>query len=125
LQVNGKISVSEGHFISDQVMYRLRKRFPDIKDVIIHIDPEDDETVHPCQSLPSRKELLAELQAIPATAELWPSIDDLMLHYNGGKLQLELRLTEIPTPEAIRAFQQACVHITCIEQVNFFTNIVR
>ncbi|QTR48282.1 cation transporter [Thiothrix litoralis] len=124
LQVNGRISVSEGHFISDQVMHRLRKRFPDIKDVIIHIDPEDDETAHPSQNLPSREELLATLQAMPATAALWPAIDDFTLHYNDGKIQLELMLQETPSPEAIRTFQQACDSITCIEHLGFFTKLV-
>ena len=124
LQVNGKISVSEGHFISDQVMYRLRKRFPDIKDVIIHIDPEDDETGHPCQDLPSREALLAELQAIPSSAALWPTIEDFTLHYNAGKLQLEVMLKEMPSSEALKGFQQACTSITSIKHVSFFTKKV-
>lgn len=124
LQVNGRISVSEGHFISDQVMHRLRKRFPDIKDVIIHIDPEDDETSHPCQNLPTRKELLAQLQALPSTAALWPDIADVTLHYNDGKIQLELILKETSSPEAIQAFRQACSNITCIKQIKIFTKLV-
>ncbi|MBU0654797.1 MAG: cation diffusion facilitator family transporter [Gammaproteobacteria bacterium] len=124
LQVNGRISVSEGHFISDQVMYRLRKRFPDLKDVIIHIDPEDDETVHPCENLPTRAELLATLQAMPTIAPLWDTMDDLTLHYNSGKLQLELILKERPSADAISAFRQACSTIPSVERISFFTKIV-
>ena len=59
LQVDGRISVSEGHHIGETVMYRLRRQFPNISDVVIHIDPEDDETAHPCKNLPSRVDLLA------------------------------------------------------------------
>ncbi|EIJ35747.1 cation diffusion facilitator family transporter [Thiothrix nivea] len=123
LQVNGRISVSEGHFISDQVMYRLRKRFPDIKDVIIHIDPEDDETAHPCQNLPSRKELLDALEAVPGTASLWPHIRDIDLHYIAGKIQLEIILDSAPPSAALIHFENACKTITCIQQINFMHKV--
>ncbi len=121
LQVDGRISVSEGHHIGETVMYRLRKQFPSISDVVIHIDPEDDETVHPCKNLPSRVELLAALQAMPETAALWDTIDDLTLHYQSGKLQLDVILRETPTASALTAFQQACDSIPSIECTHFFT----
>lgn len=124
LQVDGRISVSEGHHIGETVMYRLRKQFPSISDVVIHIDPEDDETAHPCKNLPARAELLATLQAMPATAPLWDTVDDLTLHYNNGKLQLELVLKEIPSADAVHAFRQACATLPSVERVNFFTKIV-
>jgi len=124
LQVDGRISVSEGHHISDTVMYRLRRQFPAISDVIIHIDPEDDETVHPSKNLPSRVELLAALHAQPETAALWNSIDDLTLHYQGGKLQLDVILLTMPPATALSGFKNACSGIPAIECVNFFTKIV-
>ncbi len=124
LQVDGRISVSEGHHISDTVMYRLRRQFPNISDVVIHIDPEDDETVHPSKNLPSRVELLATLQALPETAALWDNIDDLTLHYQGGKLHLDVILRETSTATALAAFRQACSSIPSIECINFFTRMV-
>jgi cation diffusion facilitator family transporter len=124
LQVDGRISVSEGHHIGETVMYRLRKQFPSISDVVIHIDPEDDETVHPCKNLPSRAELLNTLQAFPATASLLTSTENITLHYNGGKLQLELVLQAPPSAEVIVAFRQACSNIPTIEQINIFTKVV-
>lgn len=124
LQVDGRVSVSEGHHIGETVMYRLRRQFPNISDVIIHIDPEDDETSHPCKNLPSRVDLLAQLHAIPSASALLVVIDDLTLHYNGGKLQLDVVLKEAPSAEALTAFQQACSSIPTIEQVSFFTKVV-
>jgi hypothetical protein len=124
LQVDGRISVSEGHHIGETVMYRLRKQFPSISDVVIHIDPEDDETVHPCKNLPSRAKLLNTLQAFPATASLLTSTENITLHYNGGKLQLELVLQAPPSAEVIVAFRQACSNIPTIEQINIFTKVV-
>lgn len=124
LQVDGRISVSEGHHIGETVMYRLRRQFPIISDVIIHIDPEDDETAHPCKNLPSRADLLVQLQALPAATALLPSIDALTLHYNGGKLQLEIVLTETPSVDALNAFKQASTSIPTIEEIQFFTKLV-
>ena len=124
LQVDGRISVSEGHHIGETVMYRLRKQFPSISDVVIHIDPEDDETVHPCKNLPSRAELLNTLQTLPAAAALLSNIDDLTLHYNGGKLQLEVILNKTPAAEVLAGFRDACRSIPLIEQISFFTKIV-
>ncbi|WP_287603929.1 cation diffusion facilitator family transporter [Thiothrix sp.] len=124
LQVDGRISVSEGHHIGETVMYRLRKQFPSISDVVIHIDPEDDETVHPCKNLPSRAELLSTLQTLPEAATLLASVDDLTLHYNGGKLQLEMVLKETPSAEVLAAFRHTCGSIPLIEHVSFFTKIV-
>lgn len=124
LQVDGRISVSEGHHISDTVMYRLRRQFPVISDVIIHIDPEDDETVHPNQDLPSRVELLTVLQAQPEMATLWGCIDDLTLHYREGKLYLDVILCPHSTATALPAIRCACNNIPNIECINFFTKIV-
>lgn len=123
LQVNGRISVSEGHFISDQVMLRLRKRFPDIKDVIIHIDPEDDETAHPCGNLPSRQELLEQLEAIPGTSAIWQLIQDIDLHYINGKIQMDVTLASLPAKEALADFEHACNTVGCIEKVAFLNRV--
>ncbi|MDD5393122.1 MAG: cation diffusion facilitator family transporter [Thiothrix sp.] len=119
LQVDGRISVSEGHHIGETVMYRLRRHFPNISDVVIHIDPEDDEIAHPSKNLPSRVDLLATLQAIPATAALWPLVKDMTLHYINGKIQLEIILGSTPPAEALSDFRGACAGVSCIQQVSF------
>lgn len=119
LQVNGRISVSEGHFISDQVMYRLHQRFPDMRDIIIHIDPENDEVIHPSQHLPSRKELLKQLQNRPDTRSLWQLISQINLHYIKGRVDLEVILIDIPTESVLASFKQGCSSIYNIGSVKF------
>ncbi len=91
LQVDPRISVSEGHQIADTVRRRLIGSFDDVTDVTVHIDPEDDELVSPCDQLPLRSELLARLE------QEWPqlkTLDDpwVTLHYLNGKLQIDLML---------------------------------
>ena len=42
-----KLSVSEGHQISETARAELIRKFRDVEDVTVHIDPEDDEDVTP------------------------------------------------------------------------------
>ncbi|MFN3785598.1 MAG: cation diffusion facilitator family transporter [Thiothrix sp.] len=123
LQVDGQISVSEGHHIGETVMYRLRKQFPSISDVVVHIDPEDDETTHPCANLPSRLELLDTLRAQAATAPLWAHVENILLHYIDGKIALDLLLHTMPAQEMLADFEHACKTVDCIERVTFFSRV--
>ncbi|MDX2346446.1 MAG: cation diffusion facilitator family transporter [Legionella sp.] len=88
VQVNPMISVSEGHFIAQHVHHGLLKQFSNIKDVTVHIDPEDDEVTSPSLHLPNRtaieKDLLNHWQAA------FPEINACLLHYLDGKLTLDL-----------------------------------
>lgn len=119
LQVDGRISVSEGHHIGETVMYRLRRQFPNISDVVVHIDPEDDETSHPCKSLPSRASLLATLRDTPGTAALWPQVNDTILHYIDGKISIDLIVDGVAAQEALADFEHACNTVACVERVSF------
>jgi cation diffusion facilitator family transporter len=90
--VDPTISVSEGHFISQQVHFQLMREISKIADVTVHIDPEDDETMTPSRDLPTRDEIKLLLQ------ERWKNfvdenaIEKIVLHYLGGKVFIEIRL---------------------------------
>ena len=43
--VDPRITVSEGHTISDTVRDELVSRFDDVMDVLVHVDPENDEAL--------------------------------------------------------------------------------
>ena len=61
IRVDPLISVSEGHRIGDEVMDTLKTRFPEVGDVIIHIDPEDDIANDVFSKLPMRSVIEAEI----------------------------------------------------------------
>lgn len=88
--VNPKMSVSEGHMISQMVMDSLTDDIEEITDVTVHIDPEDDEVAAPSRYLPMRDAAEALL------AECWRDIpgamqyDRMLLHYLDGKIDVEL-----------------------------------
>jgi len=88
VQVDPMISVSEGHFIAQNVHQKLMKNIPGVKDVTVHIDPQDDEIHKPSQHLPNRKTL--EVQYISAWQEQFPVIQTCHLHYLEGKLTIDL-----------------------------------
>lgn len=90
--VDPKISVSEGHYISEQVNLRLLSNFSNITDVTTHIDPEDDEKVRPSIDLPSRAAIRKALDHCWKNLPAYSDILEIQLHYLDGKLQVELVL---------------------------------
>lgn len=107
--VDERLSVSEGHQISEAVAAALTSGFSDINDVTVHIDPEDDEVIpNSCRKLPLRSELLHQLaqhwQAIPETAQ----IENTVLHYLNGKVSIEIffPLSTLETPESAKTLHK-------------------
>lgn len=90
-----KLSVSEGHFIGEQVRAKLMREVPNVKDITLHIDPEDDELAEVRGSfnhLPSRDELIKILK--DRCQSLLGDIKDenIILHYLSGKVYVEIHL---------------------------------
>jgi cation diffusion facilitator family transporter len=90
--VSPHISVSEGHFIGDQVTVALHT-LPEISDVTVHVDPEDDEVSHPSSQLPIRKTIETLLKEKLKNLMYADNIRDIRLHYLNGKLEIELTIT--------------------------------
>jgi cation diffusion facilitator family transporter len=90
--VSPKLSVSEGHHISEKVERALIESFDQINDVTVHIDTENDEQESRSSKLPLRSELIIALtQAWSEIPEL-KTIDDITLHYLEGKITVEASL---------------------------------
>lgn len=86
------ISVSAGHFIAQNVHHRLMKHIPHIKDVIVHIDPEDDEALAANHDLPDAEKISQQL--IKKWRKDYPVIIDWNLHYLNQEIQFDLILKE-------------------------------
>ena len=89
IQVSPKLSVSEGHHITESVETNLKDKFEEVNDVTVHIDPEDDETTASCKHLPLRSELLLTLNNEWAKHEVLKNIDNVTLHYLDGHVHVE------------------------------------
>jgi hypothetical protein len=94
IQVSPSLSVSEGHHISEQVRERVIAEVDEVMDVMVHIDPEDDETVAPSRHLPLRRDVLKRLKAAWSAIEGTSLIrdQDITLHYLEGKIRIDLVL---------------------------------
>jgi cation diffusion facilitator family transporter len=101
--VDPYISVSEGHLISVKVEQELKRRFDEIEDVTVHIDPEDDDIAPPTMGLPSRRDALARLAAHWSDIPSLAAPARIQLHYLNGKIQVEvfLHATGSQQPEAL------------------------
>ena len=92
IQVEPHISVSEGHYISETVRSKLINEIEEVIDVMVHIDPEDDEHVPQIKKLPLRHEILKKLDLAWVNVEEAKKIENITLHYLQGKIQIELLL---------------------------------
>jgi len=90
--VDPKSSVSEGHLISERVRQAVMEKVDGITEVMVHIDPEDDEVSAPSSDLPMRDEVLALLQRRWQGIEETPDTDHIRLHYLDGKIHVEVSL---------------------------------
>ena len=120
IQVAPKLSVSEGHQISEAVEYSLKNSFDEINDVTVHIDVEDDETEIRNKDLPTRSELIITLNQQWAKDKDLKHINDVTLHYLNGKISVEacLPIDNIGSLENIRTLQDkfsvACSNVESI-----------
>ena len=90
--VDSHISVSEGHYIGEQVALHVRAAHQDIKDITVHVDPEDDECVAPSRNLVNRASLESLLRKHLVGLIGADSIKNIVLHYLAGKIEVELWL---------------------------------
>ena len=115
--VDPRLSVSEGHRISEEVHDRLMRHIDDITDVLVHTEHEDpvwdDDTVQLPLRRDVRRALAACWQGLPE-AERIVRVD---LHYMKGELEVELHLPWEPSrdPQEVQAEIERLAQ--CAEQV--------
>lgn len=90
--VDPSITVSEGHRIGEEVLMRLNQDIDEVTDVTVHIDPEDDETETPSRDAPMRGEMLERLQSHWRDVTDAEKIEQVALHYLGGRVRVEARV---------------------------------
>jgi len=101
IAVDSMITVSEGHQIAEQVRFGLTEQFPEISDVVVHVDAEDDVFD---DTLPDRGELLRLLEQCWKEYSPAQNILRTNLHYLNGSIRLEVCLpfTLASSPAAAR-----------------------
>lgn len=122
--VDPRITVSEGHSIGDTVRDELINRFDDVMDVLVHIDPEDDEGLFEHNKPLTRRDVGLVLDKYMASVRA--SIEDFRIHYLNGQIEVEVifpyHLSTQPQVLAIlkKQCQVICVKVKKINHVTLF-----
>ncbi len=96
--VDPRLSVSEGHYIGEKVRRRLIEEVEEVADVMVHVDPEDDEKMAPSLHLPNRAWVEEQLHEKWKGLKIASSIGRLTCHYLDGKIEVELCLPAEAAP---------------------------
>ena len=91
IRVDARISVSEGHRIAEMARARVLAGHPEVLDVLVHVDAEDD--LDPgvrVIALPERAVLLGHLRNL--LGEDLPQFEKTLLHYLGRRIEAEVFL---------------------------------
>ncbi len=88
VQVNPRISVSEGHRIAETARRRVLASHPEVLDVLVHVDAENDLMGNAAADLPEREILLRHLAELLG---LEPGdVGQVTLHYLGNRVEAEI-----------------------------------
>ncbi|MBI4985880.1 MAG: cation transporter [Rhodocyclales bacterium] len=91
IQVDPRISVSEGHRIGELARLAVLRKHADVLDLLVHVDPEDDMLADSRGGeLPAREELVAHLAALLGVAP--HELGGVTLHYLGRNVEAEASL---------------------------------
>lgn len=90
IEVDERLSVSEGHKIAEYVRLQLIESDKNISNALVHIDPEDDSLELLCVGLPFRREVLADLREVWRDDVGAAECDSVTLHYLSGKVHVDL-----------------------------------
>lgn len=105
VQVDPRLTVSEGHRVSDAVYLRVRSAHPEVQDVLVHIDPEDDGELQgvPPGPPPERTEIVAQMRELLGPGA--PEPRRVQLHYLGQRIEVELILDTPLDNDALAALR--------------------
>jgi len=125
IEVDSDLTVSEAHFIAHNIEHLVKKQFPKIIDVQIHIDPLDDAVKDSVLAkLPERDTIEKDLQhawdKLPGHAQ----IIQTKLHYLDELIEVDLVLpVSMCTPEqaaTIGKLQHAAASLDYVGKVNIY-----
>lgn len=93
VRVDPRISVSEGHRIAEAARGRVVGSYPEVLDVLVHVDAEDD-TMQEARvtNLPDRAALLRQLRGL--LGEDVPQLEKAVFHYLGNRVEAEIFLPQ-------------------------------
>ncbi|MBM6549705.1 cation diffusion facilitator family transporter [Marinomonas ostreistagni] len=100
IHVPAHATVSEGHYLSDLVVYTIKQAHPNVQDVMVHVDTDDHiqsdtqadshQGKPPALKLPARDQVLADLGFMLRSHREYLDLDATQLHYLDRTLYIHL-----------------------------------
>ncbi|MDR2188531.1 MAG: cation diffusion facilitator family transporter [Azonexus sp.] len=105
IQVDARISVSEGHYIAELARRRVLAAHPDVLDVLVHIDPEAEPAtdIAALTALPARDAVLAELAGL---LHGLPPPQRIVLHYLDSAIEADIQVDARLAADALAAAEK-------------------
>jgi cation diffusion facilitator family transporter len=120
IQVDPRVSVSEGHRIGEIARHGALKAHPEVLDVLVHVDAEDDTAIRG-SSLPARDVLVAHLADRLGLGIA--DLDDVTLHYLKDKVEADIRLAPSLSEDSAQLEQLRGRLAQCNAQDRWFSRV--
>ena len=128
VQVKNDLTVSEGHTIAETVRRKLIKTLDNVQDVLVHIDPEDDDLIVPVYST-DREALKKLIGPLLLETESITEMTKMQLHFFQGKniVDLFIRMDQNQTTEerdrTLQHLKKRLESEKQIDEINFYLDI--
>jgi cation diffusion facilitator family transporter len=91
IEVGSDLSVSEAHFIAHKMEQLVKRKFPQVIDLQVHIDPLNDDVKESILAkLPGRSQIEKDLQNSWQDIELHQQISQIKLHYLDSLIEIDI-----------------------------------
>lgn len=126
VEVKPRLSVSEGHQISEYVRVKLINSITEVTDVTVHIDPEDDSEHVANLELPLRKKVISDLRVAWQDIISEKMLKRSTLHYLSRQIYIDVYLplnefrSEAATDELIEKLAQAAQHLDYLAEIKVY-----
>ena len=125
IEVDASLTVSEAHYIAHKIEHQVKKQFPKIIDVQIHIDPLDDAIKESVLArLPQRSVIEVDLQRAWAGISERGQVIQTRLHYLDRLIEIDLVLpASMCTPShaaGIGKLREGAGNLDYIGKVNIY-----
>jgi hypothetical protein len=125
IEVDSDLTVSEAHYIAHRIEHQVKKHFPRIIDVQIHIDPLDDKIRESVLArLPERQQIERDLEQAWSDIAESAQIRQTKLHYRDRLIEIDLVLpASMHAPQherGIESLRQGASGLDYVGKVNIY-----
>lgn len=125
IEVDSHLTVSEAHYIAHRIEHKVKKSYPQVIDVQIHIDPLDDKMRESALArLPDRQEIEQDLAHAWKDVAVRERILQTRLHYLDEQIEVDLVLpVSLAGPgdqQAVERLREGAASLDYIGKVNLY-----